>query len=322
MRQRELSWYRMMKIIRRFEELIAEAVENGEIVCPVHFYIGQEAIAVGVSTHLRNDDYLLGGHRAHGPFIAKGGSLNALASEIYGRENGCSGGRGGSMHLTDPEIGVLATVPIVAATIPMAIGAAWAAKLRKSDTVAAVFFGDGACEEGVFHESLNWAALMKLPVVFVLENNKYSSHLHINRRRPDVELFQIAIAQGVPAEQVDGNDIFACADATERAVSRARSGGGPTLLEFNTMRWRGHVGPKWDIGVGGRTQQDIDYWIAKCPIDKLRKFLIEQQDYPRIQESLDQIDTEVETKVLSALQHARTSPRPEPSTLLENVFAR
>jgi len=321
MKQREFDWYRTMKIIRRFEEVIADAVENGEIICPVHLYIGQEAIAAGVNSQLRKDDYVLGGHRAHGLFIAKGGSLKGLASEIFGRANGCSGGRGGSMHLTDPEIGLLATVPIVAASIPLALGAAWSAKIQNQDKVAAVFFGDGACEEGVFHESLNWAALMKLPLIFVLENNQYSSHLHIDKRRPKVELFQMATAQGVPAEQVDGNDIFACAEATDRAVERARQGDGPTLLEFKTMRWRGHVGPKWDIGVGGRTQENIDQWIEKCPIEKLRKHLLGQQDDPQFQEVLNKIDEEVEVEVQSALNHARNSPYPEPSTLLEKVFS-
>src|SRR5947209_1871968 len=205
--QRMAEFYRSMLLIRATEERLAELLDANEIHCPTHLYSGQEAIAVGVCGALRRDDYIFGGHRSHGHFLAKGGSLNTLLAEIYGKATGCSRGRGGSMHLVAPEVGLLGTVPLVAATIPIAVGTALASKLRKDGRISVAFFGDGATEEGHFHESLNLAALYELPVIFVCENNFYASHMGLMERRRADNIAKSADAHGMPGEAIDGNDV-------------------------------------------------------------------------------------------------------------------
>ncbi len=233
-----LLWemYRSMMRIRIAEESIAELLENKEIGCPTHLYTGQEAIAVGVCAALTKDDYILGGHRSHGHYLAKGGDVRRLMAELYGKVSGCARGRGGSMHLVAPEVGLLGTVPLVAATIPIAVGAALACKLRGEQRVSVSFFGDGATEEGHFHESLNLAAVHRLPVIFVCENNLYSSHMHISERRAKDNIYKSGEAHGMPGLSLDGNDVVAVYRATVEAVHRARKGEGPTLLECRTYR--------------------------------------------------------------------------------------
>ncbi|HOM16620.1 MAG TPA: thiamine pyrophosphate-dependent dehydrogenase E1 component subunit alpha, partial [Thermoguttaceae bacterium] len=233
-----IHMYRMMRRIRRFEEVAADLVAAGEVKCPCHLYIGQEAIAVGVCAALEPEDTIWGNHRSHGHYLAKGGDLHAMMAEILGRETGCAGGRGGSMHLVAKEVGILGTVPIVAGTIPLAVGAGLAYKLQGKRHVAAAFFGDGATEEGHFFESVNLAALYRLPVIFVLENNLYASHMHLSERRPLDNLDQIGGLFGIPSIRLDGNDVLAVYRAAVEAASRARTGQGPSLLECRTYRWR------------------------------------------------------------------------------------
>src|SRR5215510_12486026 len=201
--------YKTMLRIRRTEECVAELVERGEIRCPCHLCIGQEAVAAGVCSVLQADDYVFGNHRSHGHYLAKGGSLKELMAELFGKTTGCAKGRGGSMHLVAPEVGILGTVPLVAATIPLAAGAALAAKLRQESRVSVAFFGDGATEEGHFHESLNMAAVYQLPAIFVCENNFYASHMSLAERRASDNIDQAAAAHGIRGARIDGNDVLA-----------------------------------------------------------------------------------------------------------------
>jgi len=310
--------YATMLRIRIFEEMIGECVEAKEIRTPCHLYIGEEAIAVGVCAALDERDYVWGAHRSHGHYIAKSGDLQAMASEVFCRSSGCASGRGGSMHLCAPEAGVFGTVPIVAGTIPLAVGAALSAKLQSSGRVSISFFGDGATEEGHFNESLNIAAVYQLPVVFVCENNLYSSHLHILERRPKDNIVDFGALYGIPSMRIDGNDVEAVYKAAARAVGRARAGEGPSLIEYRTYRWRGHVGPAWDLDVGVKRKNELDVWMPRCPILKLKNRLIELGE---AEETLAAIETDIRAEVETAIANARAAARPDEATLMEAVFA-
>lgn len=310
--------YVSMLRIRAFEERVAESLEAGEIGCPTHLCIGQEAISAGVCAALRQDDYALGNHRSHGHYLAKGGDMNAMMAELYGKKTGCSKGRGGSMHLISREVGLLGTVPMVAATIPIATGAALACSMLGEDRVAVTFFGDGATEEGVFHESLNFAALKRLPVIFVCENNVFSSHLRLHERQPVDNIFESATAHGMPGLRVDGNDVIQVYQAAVEAVARARAGLGPTLIECRTYRWRGHVGPRWDLDVGIRDQAELSAWMAKCPIRRLEKVLLAEDLL--VEPDLSEIRRRVQQEVEGAVAFARNSPFPAADELMEHVF--
>ncbi len=309
--------YRTMVLIRRFEEAVADQVTAGEIKTPCHLYIGQEAVATGVCSALDREDYVWGGHRSHGHYIAKGGDIRALMAEIYCRATGCSEGRGGSMHICAPEVGILGTVPLVAATIPLAAGAALASKIRNDRRVSVSFFGDGATEEGHFHETLNVAGLYRLPVLFVCENNFYSSHLHLSERRVSDNIDSAGQLHGMASVRVDGNDVLAVHDAATRAVERARNGTGPTLIECRTFRWRGHVGPSWDMDVGIKRKDDLQQWIERDPIRLLREVLLAQGESPR---ELDAVETECGGVIEDAVGFAKNSPEPDPRQVLQHVF--
>jgi acetoin:2,6-dichlorophenolindophenol oxidoreductase subunit alpha len=318
MNQQQLfDCYRKMLLIRATEERIGELVEANEIHCPCHLCIGQEAIPVGVCASLSDGDNIWGNHRSHGHYLAMNGSLPGLMAEIFGKVGGCAKGRGGSMHLFESAHGILGTVPLVAATIPLAVGAALAFKLRREQSVSVSFFGDGATEEGHFHESVNLAALNKLPVIFVCENNFYASHLHLMERRPTDNLHQIGLLYGIPGIRVDGNDLVAVHEAAVEAVRRARAGEGPTFLECRTFRWRGHVGPRWDMDVGVRRRDDLKEWMPRCPLARTKSRLLElgckEEDFACVQES-------VQREVSEAESFARNSPLPDAAELLDHVF--
>jgi pyruvate dehydrogenase E1 component alpha subunit len=304
--------------IRLFEERVADLVESGEIKTPCHLYIGQEAIAVGVCLALKHDDYVWGGHRSHGHYLAKGGDLRAMMAEIYGKSTGCSKGRGGSMHVIAPEVGIMGTVPLVAATIPLAVGAGLAAKLRGSRQVSVAFFGDGATEEGHFHESVNLAAVYRLPVVFICENNFYASHMQLLERRAEDNIWKTGEAHGIPGIQLDGNDVVAVHDAAREAVHRAREGAGPTLIEGRTYRWRGHVGPAWDMDVGVKRKDELKDWLAKDPVARVRTQLL---DRGTKQEQLAEVACALREEIEAAVTFARQSPSPEVSELMQHVYA-
>jgi len=311
------SLYRSMLRIRIAEESIAELLEKNEIRCPTHLYTGQEAIAAGVCAALTKDDYIFGGHRSHGHYLAKGGDLRALMAELYGKVSGCSRGRGGSMHLVAPEVGLLGTVPLVAATIPIAVGAALASRLRGERRVSVAFFGDGATEEGHFHESLNLAAVYSLPVVFICENNLYSSHMHISERRAKDNIHVSSEAHGIAGDVVDGNDVVAVYRVALAAVERATSGTGPTLLECRTYRWRGHVGPAMDMDVGVKRKDELKDWLPQDPLARAKGLLIEMGIEPL---EFEQLHREAEEEIQDAIKFARESSFPSQSDLNNHVF--
>ena len=311
--------WRMMLLIRGAEQRIGELVSEGAIKTPCHLSIGQEAIPAGVCAALQQDDSLWGGHRSHGHYLAKGGDLRAMMAEIFGKATGCARGRGGSMHLVDPAQGIFGTVPLVGATIPLAVGAALSAKLRGTQQIAAAFFGDGATDEGHFHESLNLAALYRLPVLFVCENNLYSTHLTLMERRVKDNIAESAAFHGLSGAVVDGNDVAAVYHAAQQAVHRARGGEGPTLLECRTYRWRGHVGPAADLDVGTDRRRELDEWQRRDPIAQCRGVLSARG---LSSEVLARIEAEVQEEINEAVSFARQSPAPDESELLHHVTVR
>lgn len=298
--------YKKMRTIRVFEERVATLVEGSEIHTPCHLAIGQEAIAAGVCHALTPEDTLWGGHRSHGHYLAKGGDLRGLMAELFARETGCSRGRGGSMHLAAPEVGILGTVPLVAATIPLAVGAALASHLRGGKRVAVAFFGDGAVEEGHFHESLNLAAVYRLPVLFVCENNFYASHMALLQRRVKDNILDAAQVHGMMGERLDGNDAVLVFEKAWEAVQRARKGKGPTLLECRTFRWRGHVGPSWDMDVGVQRKDELKDWLDRDPIKKLKNDLL---TIPGEEDRLAAFDESLDRQVEEAVLHSRSAPK-------------
>lgn len=309
--------YASMHRTRIFEEVLSDYVTSGEIKTPCHLYIGQEAVATGVCEALLPTDTIWGCHRSHGHYLSKGGDLDAIMAEVFGKATGCSKGRGGSMHVYDERVGILGTVPLVAATIPIAVGAALAYRMRKETTVAVPFFGDGATEEGHFHESMNMAAVYKLPVVFVCENNLYASHMYITERRAKDNIAESGPAHGMPSVVVDGNDVEAMYRASVEAVARARRGEGPTLIEARTFRWRGHVGPRWDMDVGVMRNEMLKDWLPRDPIARTGRRL-EEAGVPL--ERLKEIEARVRAEVAVALERAKAAPWPDPSTLADHVF--
>lgn len=316
-----LAKLRDMLTIRFAEEEIATLVERGEARCPCHLGIGQEAIAVGVSDTLVNTDRVFGTHRSHSHYLALGGDLYALFAEVLGRATGCSRGLGGSMHLFGGEIGFYGSVPIVSATISIAVGAALAAKKDSKGSVAVSYFGDGSTEEGSFHESLNLASLWKLPVLFVCENNLYSSHLDIKLRQPSDTVARFAEAHGIPTRVVDGNDMVAVSKAARELVHCARVGDGPGFLEAVTYRWRGHVGSREDIDVGLRRKGgDLAAWKKRDPVERLVKAMIARGDISR--SDYEEVVSERRTMVRGALKEALKAPYPEPGSLLDYVYAK
>jgi pyruvate dehydrogenase E1 component alpha subunit len=311
---------RRMRLIRRVEEVIAGLVESGEARCPCHLAIGQEATAVGVGFALDpHRDRCYGAHRAHAQYLALGADMGALLAEILGRDTGCSRGMGGSMHLAAPERGLMGTVPIVGATVPFAVGAGLALKMDGNGGVGVAFFGDGATEEGVVHESLNLASSMGLPVVFACDNNLFSSHLHIALRQPCDRVSRFAEAHRIAAEVVDGNDVVAVWRAAQRAVARARDESRPTFLEMVTYRWRGHVGHREDIDVGVKRGEDLPQWKARDPIRRLSEALVVAG--LESEASLARLGQEVSDEVDGALAAARAAPYPPADAMERYLFA-
>jgi len=318
-RERVSTQLARMLLIRRAEEQVADLVTAKEAHCPCHLAIGQEACAVGIATAFKPGDRAFGAHRSHGHYLALGGEIYAMFAEILGRAAGCSGGMGGSMHLVAPERGLFGTVPIVSSTIPMAVGAALAAKLEDSDALAVSFFGDGATEEGAFHEALNLAATMNLPIIFACENNLFSSHLHISLRQPADSVARYALAHRIAYEVLDGNDVCAVSEAALRGAARARAGEGPTFLEMVTYRWRGHVGPSEDTDVGVKRGEELVLWKKRDPIRRLREAMIAVGMVTA--EEAKAMDRAAVARVKQAVTKARAAPFPEPHVVRHYLFA-
>lgn len=311
-------FYEMLRI-RMVEEKIAELYPEQEMRCPVHLCIGQEAVAVGVCANLSRDDYVLSGHRSHGHYLAKGGDLKAMMAELYGKATGCSRGKGGSMHLVDLSVGFLGATPIVGSTIPIAVGTALGSVMRGERRVTVVFFGEGATEEGVFHEAMNFAALKRLPVVFVCENNLYSVYSPLSVRQPEGrELTSLAEGHSVESYQGDGNDVVQVYGMAEKAIIKARGGGGPTFLEFKTYRWREHCGPNFDNGLGYRSEKEFLEWKETCPIETFKRRLL--GDGIITQREIDATTAPIEAEIIDAVALAKGGPFPEGHALIEDVY--
>ena len=316
-----MNLYRIMVRIRMCEESFVDPILSREIRCPVHLCTGQEAVAAGVCAALEKEDYIFGNHRSHGHYLAKGGRMRELVAEVFCRETGCSRGRGGSMHLIDPSIGMMGTAPIVAGTIPLALGAALAAKIRNDGRVAVSFFGDGATGEGVLCESLNFAALKKLPILFVCENNFYSTHLPIDEIRVSRKIYELGIPFGELSHRVDGNDALEVHKAARKAVDLCRKGKGPVFLECLTYRMHGHVGPDDNIQGGHtdiRPQAEIEKWRKKDPIKRLERHILKKRVASHA--DLKEIQAQAEKEVLDAYDFARNSSFPNGEELNRYVY--
>ena len=264
--------YGMLRI-RKVEEKIDELNEVGRVKCPTHLYIGQEAVAVGVGHNLLQKDYVFSTYRGHGHYLAKGGSLKKMMAEILGSEEGCCMGRGGSMHIVDPNVNFMGTSALVGGCLPMAVGTAWASQMKNKKRVTVVFFGDGAVEEGIFHESMNFASLKKLPVIFVCENNFYAVNSPIEARQPlGADIYKRAEGYGMKGYLVDGNNVLDVNKRAKEAISEARSGNGPSLLEARTFRWCVHV---QHYNETLKRKEELVRWQKRCPITNLRVFPLE-----------------------------------------------
>jgi 2-oxoisovalerate dehydrogenase E1 component len=312
-----LELYRTMLLIRQTEEELARCQQRGLVYGACHTYVGQEAIAAGVCRHLTTDDPIFSTHRGHGHALAKGLPPRELMAELFGRATGCSRGRGGSMHLFAPEIGMMGTSGIVGPCILQACGGAYSAKLMKTGRVAVAFFGDGAVNNGAFHEGLNMASIWKLPVLFVCENNQFATEVPFAYASGTADVGRRAANYGMPGIEVDGNDVLAVTEAAGDAVARARSGGGATLIECKTYRTRAHAEGMGDFTY--RTREQVAEWKARCPIASLRQRLLAEFDVAEAQ--LQQIEFEVVALVAESLQFAESSPQPEPATAALHVYA-
>jgi 2-oxoisovalerate dehydrogenase E1 component len=314
-----LQLYRQMQLIRLCEEQLAKSHQRGLIHGACHTYVGQEAIAAGVCAHLRQDDVVFSTHRGHGHALAKGLPPRELVAELFGRQTGCSRGRGGSMHLFAPEVGLMGTSGIVGPCILQAAGAGYSFRLLRTDRVAVAFFGDGAVNNGAFHEGLNLAGLWKLPVVFVCENNQFATEVPFCEAAGHPEVAGRAALYGMQGFEVDGNDVIAIYAVASEAVRRARAGEGPTLIECLTYRTRPHAEGMGDFTY--RTREEVEEWKTRCPIRRLRDQLAREGEENGQASRLSAVDAEVDALVAEAVQFAEGSPWPEPHTATVHVYA-
>lgn len=305
-----------MLLIRAFEESAEQLYLQGLIHGTMHLSIGQEGSAVGACAALRPTDYILSTHRGHGHCIAKGARADQMMAEFFGKETGYCRGRGGSMHIADVTTGNLGANGIVAGGVPMAAGVGLSIQMQRQDRVVLVFFGDGATNEGAFHESLNLAAIWNLPVIYFCENNQYAMSMAIARASKVEKLSDRAAAYGIPGVTVDGNDLLAVYAATQAAVARARGGEGPTLIEAQTYRWKGHS--KSDKQ-RYRTKEEVKEWQERDPIARL----VQQMMAAGLltEDAFTQLQAQVEAEIAAAIEFARNSPDPDPATILEGVYA-
>ncbi|GAF24992.1 pyruvate/2-oxoglutarate dehydrogenase complex, dehydrogenase (E1) component, eukaryotic type, alpha subunit [Moorella thermoacetica Y72] len=313
-----LEMYRLMLRIRYFEEKIVEVYAQGLMPGLAHLYIGEEAVAVGVCSALRPEDMITSTHRGHGHCIAKGGDVRRMMAEMFGKSTGYCCGKGGSMHISDIELGIVGANGVVGGGIPLATGAALSAQLRNSDQVVACFFGDGASNQGSFHEALNLAAVWRLPVIYVCENNHYGISVSQERHQAIKDIAVRAGAYGMPGVTVDGNDVEAVYEATREAVARARQGEGPTLLECKTYRWRGHHEGDPNRGTRYRTREEMAAWEKRCPIKNYETKLMARGVSP---DQLEELQRQVKKEIDDAVEYANNSPFPTVEEAVSQVYA-
>lgn len=306
--------------IRMIEERIRDLYAEQEMRCPTHFSIGQEAVAVGVCAHLAREELITSAHRSHAHYLAKGGDLKAMLAELYGKATGCSAGKGGSMHLIDLPAGFLGAVPLVGSTIAIGVGAALSSALQGEPRLMVIFFGDAGVETGVFHESLNFAAVHRLPVVMVCENNLYSVLTPLKWRQPEGrEIYQLARGYGVLSRQGDGNDADVVYALAGEVIEHARSGKGPAFVEFKTYRWLEHCGPLDDLHLGYRSREELEAWVARDPLrlyaDRLKeRGLVTEADLAAMRKA-------IAAEIADAVAFAKASPFPTRDQLTAHVYA-
>lgn len=313
--------YKSLLRIRRAEEVLADEYRKGTMRTPTHFGIGQEAIAVGACAALQPSDVVFTHHRSHTHYLGKGGPLFGLIAELLGREGGCSRGRGGSVHLVDVASGFMGSSPILGHSLALATGSALAFQMDRKPHVAMAFFGEGACDEGSVWESLNFAAIKKLPVLFVCENNLYATESPMSvRMAPGTEICEKVRTFSIPATQIDGNDVAAVYQATRDAVAACRAGQGPVFIECMTYRWREHVGPMWDYEINRnyRTRDELNAWMEKCPVKRAGEVLVEKGVANGV--DLARWLAEVNSEIDMALKLAYESPWPDAGSLFENIY--
>jgi len=314
--QLALKFYESMVRLRQFELRLRDVYRSGVMPGFIHLYIGEEAVATGVCAHLGDPDYVTSTHRGHGHALAKGIPMGQLFAEIWGKPRGCNGGRGGSMHIYDPDHGFLGTNGIVAANIPIAAGAALTCKLKGNSNVTVCFFGDGAVNNAAFHEGINLAAAWGLPAIFVCENNLYATETPLANVTRNTDVASRGAAYGIPGVAVDGNDVWAIYEAAGEAISRARADGGPTLLECRTYRTVGHF--EGDPGIGYRTREEIDRWKTQDPIERLTSRIVAERIATDAE--LRVIEEGVAKEVEEAYEFAKGSPDPDPATVADFVY--
>ena len=314
-----LALYTLMFKIRRAEEKVAALYPSDKIQSPIHLSIGQEAVAAGVCYALETTDHLYGTYRSHGIYIAKGGDLKKLFAELYAKDTGCARGKGGSMHLVAPEVGLMGCSAIVASTIPLAVGDALAAKMKRDNRVAVAFFGDGAVDEGVFFESLNFASLKQLPVIFVCENNNYAVHSKVADRHAQPEIYRYGEALNVPGQRYDGDDAEVVYTSMRDTVKYVREKSRPVLLEYMTYRWAEHVGPGCDHEEGYRDHRKLRAALKNDPLKRAKKIL-QSLKIPR--KEIGACEKKVNQEIEAAVAFAEASPFPGPERLHADLFER
>jgi pyruvate dehydrogenase E1 component alpha subunit len=311
--------YFSMLRIRMVEERIADLYSEQEMRCPVHLSIGQEAIAVGVCEHLNQKDIVMSAHRAHAHYLAKGGNLKSMLSELYGKSTGCAMGKGGSMHLVDLNSGFFAAVPIVGSTIPIAVGVAWAFKMKKSSNIVTVFLGDGATEEGVFFESLDFASLKNVPILFVCENNFYSVYSQLDVRQAlDRKISVLAKSHGIKTFTGDGNNINHVSEIAKEAVEYIKVNNAPAFIELETFRWLEHCGPNGDDELGYRKKGELDKWIKRDPVSTYEALLVEKNQLS--EKDILEVKEIISNEIDEAFKFAKESPFPELSILNQHIY--
>ena len=313
------QFFQMLRI-RKVELKISELYPEEEMRCPVHLSVGQEAVAVGVCSALQKKDIALSAHRSHAHYLAKGGDLKSMLAELYGKKTGCAEGKGGSMHLIDLEAGLIAAVPIVGSTIPIAVGSAWGNMMQDKSVTTAVFFGEGATETGVFHESLGFASLHNMPMIFVCENNLYSVYSSLEVRQSNKRNnIKIAEGHGIVSLKGEGNDVSSVYGVIKESISIIKKQKGPVYVEFDTYRWLEHCGPNDDDHLRYRKDKEVKKWKINCPIEKTKDYLLNNKlaDEKEIQTVSQELDDEIE----EAFEFAKTSPFLDKKHLYTSIYS-
>lgn len=301
--------------IRSVEEAIAKKYKNGKMRCPTHLSIGQEAVSAALSLSIKKNDYAVSTHRGHAHYLAKGGDLKSMIAEIYGKSKGCSNGKGGSMHLIDLKVNFMGTSAIVGNSIPVGVGLGLSIKLKKTDQVSVIFLGDGAIEEGVFYESINFAVLKELPILFICENNLYSVYSGLNVRQPaNREIYKMVSSMGIESTSCDGNDPLLSYHSIKEKIDLIRKSSKPQFMEFSTYRWREHCGPNFDNNIGYRHEEEFQFWKKKDPLKKIESEIIDKK-------FLKKIKSKINEEIKIAFDFAEKSKFPSEKEAYKGVYA-